>query len=233
MTHDIPDVAEAPPAGFARRILLTFTAPGTLGDSLRVRPVWAAAAVLGCMLVVAATAAIPADVWAEFLRTQTLSRGGDPAMTAPPTNVIRIFSTVGAAISWFVFLFLLSGIVTFIFAFVLGDEGRYGQYLASLAHANLIGAVGALLVAPLKIAERNPQLTLSVGTFLEGFLRDGFLLFWFRAMDLFAIWSWVVLGVLVSRIDGRRSAGSAVGILLGILLVLLSVVAWFQARSLS
>lgn len=224
---------EALRTGFGKRVLLTFTAPGALGDSLRAHPAWAAAALLGAVLVVGATAAIPAEIWNEFMRAQTLARGGTVQPGMEGSNLLRIFGVVGAAVGWFVILFAFSGVLTFIFAFVLGDEGRYRQYLAAHAHANLIGALGAVLVAPLRIARRDPQLTLSVGTFLEGVLQEGFLLGWLRAMDLFALWSWVVLAILVSRVDPRRSVGSALGILLTFFLVLLLGVAWLQARSLA
>ncbi|HSG46699.1 MAG TPA: YIP1 family protein [Longimicrobiales bacterium] len=224
---------EPPRRGFLSRVLLTFTAPGALGDSLRAHPAWFAAAVLGAVILVGATAAIPAEVWSEFMRAQTLARGGTVQEGAGNAELFRIIGIASAGLAWFVILFAFSGVLTFIFAFVLGDEGRYRQYLSALAHANIIGAVGALVVTPLRIARRDPQLTLSVGTFVEGFLGDGFLLFWLRGLDLFAIWSWVVLAILVSRIDIRRSTGSSVSILLGLLLILMSVVAWFQARALA
>ncbi|MDT8342073.1 MAG: ATP-binding protein, partial [Longimicrobiales bacterium] len=177
-------------------------------------------------------AEVPADVWAEFIRAQALAAGRE-APRAGAAGAFRVIGIASAGMAWFVFLFLLAGIVTFLFAFVLGDQGRYRQHLAALAHANLVAALGAVLVTPLRIAQRDPQLTLSVGTFLEGLLEPGFLLAWFRLMDLFALWSWVVLGILLSRIDTRRSAVSATGILAGVFLVIFMGIAWLQARSMS
>lgn len=233
MDGDERRAEEGPRRGLLNRILLTFTAPGALGDSLRVHPVWFVVALLGAVMVVGATAAIPADIWAEFMRTQTLARGGTVQEGAATAELFRIIGIVGAGLAWFVILFAFAGVLAFVFAFVLGDEGRYRQYLSALAHANLIAAVGALAVTPLRIARRDPQLTLSVGTFVEGFLQDGFLLFWLRGLDLFALWSWVVLAILVSRIDPRRSTGSAVAILLSLLMVIMLAVAWFQTRALA
>lgn len=224
---------EPPKLRLLHRILLAFTAPGALGDSLRAHPAWAATALIGAVLVVAATAAIPADIWAEFMRAQAMARGGTAQEGAATASLFRNIGIASAGLAWFVILFVVSGVLTFVFAFVLGDEGRYRQYLSALSHANLIAALGAVAVAPLKIARRDPQLTLSVGTFVERFLDEGFLLYWLRGMDLFALWSWVVLAILVSRIDPRRSAGSAVAILLTILVVVLSGVAWLQAQALA
>jgi hypothetical protein len=198
-----------------------------------VHPAWFWPALIGGLLVVVATAAIPVEVWAEFFRAQAMQRGGSAAEGAEAAEMFRIIGIASAALAWFVVLFVIAGIITFIFAFILGDEGSYRRYLSALAHANLIGAVGAVLVTPLKIARRDPQLTLSVGTFVENLLGDGFLYFWLRGMDLFAIWSWVAMGILVSRMDARRSAGSAVTTLLCMLLAMLAVFAWIQARQIA
>lgn len=222
-----------PRLGLGSRIVLVFTGPGRLGDSLREHPAWFWPALIGGVLVVGATAAIPVEVWAEFFRAQAMQRGGSAAEGAAAAEMFRIIGIASAALAWFVVLFVLAGLVTFVFGFILGDEGSYRRYLSALAHANLIGAAGALLVTPLKIARRDPQLTLSVGTFVERMLADGFLYFWLRGMDLFAIWAWVTLGVLVSRMDARRSSGSAVAILLSMLLAMLAVVAWIQARQIA
>lgn len=212
---------------------MTFTAPGRLGDSLRAHPAWFWPAVIGGVMVTAATALIPVEVWGEFFRAQAMQRGGSAAEGAAAAEMFRVIGIASAAVAWFVFLFLIAGIVTFLFGFLLGDAGTYRRYLSALAHANLIGALGAVLVTPLKIARRDPQLTLSVGTFVENFLDDGFLYFWLKGMDLFAIWSWVVVGILVSRMDTRRSAGSAVGVLLAVLLVILAILAWIQVRTMA
>lgn len=224
---------EPPRPGLPLRIALTFTAPGRLGDSLRAHPAWLWPALIGGLLVVGATALIPVEVWGEFFRAQAMQRGGNAAEGAAAAEMFRIIGIASAAVAWFVILFLVAGIVTFLFGFLLGDEGSYRRYLSSLAHANLIGALGAVLVTPLKIARRDPQLTLSIGTFVENVLGDGFLYFWLRGMDLFALWSWVVLGILVSRMDARRSAGSAVGILVTLFLAILAIVAWIQVRTMA
>ncbi|MEJ2538420.1 MAG: hypothetical protein P8188_00330 [Gemmatimonadota bacterium] len=230
---DRPDSPDK--AGFLRRLGLLVYAPGRLGDHLRSRPVWWDALVLGALLLAAANLAIPADVWADFLRTQQLSGGGGVGageMAEPVRgDLIRISASIGGSVAWVLFMFISAGIMAFIFAFVLGDEGRFRQYLAGTAHAALLTGMGALLVSPLKAARRDPELTLSVGTFLQGALRDTYLGSVLGALDLFGLWAWVVMGIVFSRFDERRSAGSAVGIVLGLSLLLVGVVSWFQYRS--
>jgi hypothetical protein len=228
-----PDAPER--TGFGRRLLLLITAPGALGDHLRARPVWWDALLLGGLLAAVSNLVIPADVWGEFMRAQAMARGGAPgASTAVPSGqIVRVAGSIAAPIFWALFMALSAGIMAFVFAFVFGDEGRFKQYFSATAHASLITAVGLVLISPLRIAREDPQLTLSAGTFLQGALGDGYLGTLANALDLFAIWAWIVMGVLFSRFDDRRSAGSAVAIVVALSAVILSVIAWFQYRALS
>lgn len=221
------------PTSFFKRLALLFTSPGALGDALRVRPAWFMMALLGMALVLTSTLLIPVEVWEESIRAQVMAQGqaaGTPTLSG---DLSRMLFAGAGAVMWFLVLFVFSGILTFIFAFILGDEGRYRNYLSALAHSYVIAAVGALLVTPLKVAQRDPQLTLSLGTFAESLLDEGFLLFFLRAMDLFALWSWIVLAILISRIDRSRGVGSAAAVVIGIMVALLAAVAWFQASQLA
>jgi hypothetical protein len=127
---------------------------------------------------------------------------------------------------YFVVTFLFAGIVTLGFAFLLGDEGRYKQYLASLTHAWLIPGLVGLALVPLRISEQNPQLTLNLGTFLF-FLPDGYLQKVFTMLDLSQIWAWLVVAQGAHVIDRRRSVGSAAALLILINVVLAMIFALF------
>jgi hypothetical protein len=212
---DAPDVTAAPPLPpLWKRIVDAFVEPTRLGDALAARPVWVTALLVGVALVVASSLLIPADVWQDMMRTQ-MSAGGrevPEGMAGVSTTVFRVWAVVGGLIFWPVWTFLVAGVVTLVFAFILGDEGRYRQYLALTSHALLIAAIGGLLVTPLRIAQSDPQLTLSVGTFLG--LEGGYLQRYLAGLDLFMLWAYVVLGIGVSRVDRSRSPGSAVAILM-------------------
>ncbi len=229
-TSDSPEKA-----GFGRRLLLLISAPGALGDHLRARPVWWDALLLGGLLAAVSNLVIPADVWGEFMRTQAMAAGGGAAGVDTPVpggQIVRIAGSIAAPIFWALFMALSAGIMAFVFAFLFGDEGRFKQYFSATAHASLITAFGLVLISPLRIAREDPQLTLSVGTFLQGALGDGYLGTFANALDLFAIWAWIVMGVLFSRFDDRRSAGSAVAVVFALSVAILAVIAWFQHRAL-
>ena len=125
----------------------------------------------------------------------------------------RIVGIGGAAVFWFVMSAAMAGLLTLIFAFILGDRGRYKQYLAVLAHAFLISAVGVLAVLPLKIAAQDASLLLSVGTFLP-FLEEGYFARVLGFVDLFGLWSWAVVGIGVAALEPKRTVGGAVGIVM-------------------
>lgn len=220
-------------AGLLKRLVLLVSAPGRLGDHLRVRPVWWDVLLLGALFVAISNWVIPPEVWEDFVRAQAMGSGSGPSDGTPPApgEMIRIFSSVAAPLAWGLFLLLSAGIMTFLFAFILGDEGGFRQYLAGTAHAALLTGAGALLVSPLKVARSDPQLTLSVGTFLQGALDGTFPGAFLNSLDLFGLASWIVMGLLFSRLDERRTAGSAVAVVLGVSLSLVAIVAWFQYRA--
>lgn len=205
-------VPELPP--FHRRILDVFFSPGRLCEALAEHPRWGLALALGAVLVVGQYLLIPADIWDATFRDMVLQQGREmPEGFGGGGTLMRLSGLIGGFVFWFVFSFLMAGVVTLIFAFVLGDEGRYRQYLAVLAHAWLIPAFVGLLLVPVRITARDPQLTLNLGSFLL-FLPDGYWLKVATMLDLTQLWAWVVVAVGAHAIDEDRSVKSAAIILL-------------------
>ncbi len=202
------------------RLLQLFFSPGALFQGLRERPVWGLVLLLGAVMVAVSVALIPVDLWIQMMREQAVDRGQDlPAGFGGAGPLFRAFSILGGVVGWLVMAFVLAGILFVIFAFLLGDEGRYTQYLSVVSHALFISAVGALLTVPLKIAQGDPTLTLSVGTF-AAFLEEGYLFRVLKLLDLFGLWGYGVMAVGVSKIDPRRSLGSSMVVLFGLALVM-------------
>jgi hypothetical protein len=204
-----------------------FFAPGALFDRLKDRPAWFTALLLGAVMTVVGVFAIPADIWEEMFRAQMLEQGQALPEGVGGGNLFRIGGAVAAGIFWFVMAFISSGVTTLIFAFILGDQVRFKQILSGLAHAMLLPATGALVTLPLRVAQRDPQLVLSVGTFVPGL--DGYLGAFLNGLDLFSLWAYFLIGLAISRFDPRRSVGSAVGIMIAMFVALIAVFAIFQA----
>lgn len=233
MTTDDPGIrpdpqeagqAQAPPSlpPLHVRIGQVFFSPGNLVEALAAKPAWAAALVVGAVLVLAQTLLIPADVWDAAFREAILAQGREvPEGFGAGGTFMRVSAVIFGALGYLIMTFLFAGVVTLIFAFVMGDEGRYRQYLAVLGHAWLIPAVIGLLLLPLKISQENPQLTLNLSSFLF-FLPEGYLTKVATMLDLSQVWAWLVIAQGAHAIDRRRSFGSAATVLM-VLVVLLAM----------
>lgn len=222
--RDLDDV-ELPP--LPKRLLMAFVSPGKLGEDLAEHPRWVFALLVTAAMVVLSITLIPTELFVEAQRAAMMERGGDiPPMSDDAIRVMRLVVPAVTGLSTVIFTFLFAGLYTLIFAFILGDEGRYVQYLAVLAHAWFIAAVFGLAVTPLRISTENPQFTVNLASFFV-FLPEGYLLNVLRALDLSQIWSTLVFAQGAHAIDPRRSFGSAAAIGLGVLLAFALVVANF------
>jgi hypothetical protein len=213
-----------------KRLLDAVVSPSKMGAAVAENPRWLGAMLVSALLLALSIGVIPWDVFEEMQRRLILQSGSQaPELPENLRTVLRVGSVVGAAVAFTILSFVGAAVSTFIYAFVLGDEGTYRQYLAVGVHAAVIPTVVGLLMAPLRIAARDPQLTLNVATFMP-FLSDGYLLGVLTAMDFSQIWSSIVVAYGVHAIDRRRSVTSAAMIQLGILLVIALVAGYFLSR---
>ena len=198
--------------GIHRRFLDTFFSPAKMNAYLAAEPRWVMALVLS----------------AALMRAQSLAQGGTPLpMPDWVTDWMGILTAVGAALSTSIAIPIGAGFLTVTFAFVLGDEGSYRQYLAVTAHSFFIPALVGLLITPLKIVTQDPQLTLTLGSFFF-FLPSGYWLGVLTAMDLTQIWSSLVIAQGAHSIDSRRSFRSAVVILLSLMFAMALIIGRFM-----
>ena len=221
------DAPEVP--SFPARVGQTFFSPGTLTTALAARPAWGAALALGAILVFLQSVLIPAEVWELMFRETLVQRGQEmpEGMAGGGAAIMRISAIVAGPIMYTLMTFLMAGVATLIFSFVLGDDGKYRQYLAMITHALLIPSFVGLLLVPLKIMQQNPQLTLNLATFFP-FVPEGYLLNVLTMLELSQFWAWFVVALGARAIDGRRSVGSAFAVLVGLSVVLALIFASFM-----
>lgn len=224
------DAAAVPVPSLPVRLLQTFVSPGKMASTVARHPRWLGAMLVGAVLVGLSVALIPQEIFEE-MRRRAVIRSGGPVQEFPERAraILRVANIAGAVVMFVILSFIGAGVRTFVFAFVLGDEGKYRQYLAVGTHAAVIWVAAALVLVPVRIAARDPQLTISLATFLF-FLPDGYMLNVLRALDLSRIWSTLVTALGIHAIDRRRSFGSAAAIQLGILLVLALAQGWLLTR---
>lgn len=199
----------------AVRFMQVFFSPGELFDRLKDKPAWFGAIVLGGLMVGLGTYLIPVELTLEVMRQQFMERGQDfPAgLEGGGAGLIRLAGLIFGPVFFGVFAVITTGVVTVIFTFLLGGEGRFKQYLSVIAHAYLISAVSYLALVPLRIAAGDPQLLLSVGTLLP-IGKDAYLGNFLGLIDLFSLWTWVIVGLGVATITKNLSWGAAATILM-------------------
>jgi hypothetical protein len=197
------------PMSLAARLTRVFFSPGDVFERLREEPSWFGALAVGALLVVLSLALIPAEIWVQAMRERAAEQGAElPSLMASAGPLFRLAGIASGVVFWFAWAFLLAGIVTVAFAFFLGDDGRYAQYLAVVSHALVISAFGAVLLGPLRIYRGDPSFTLNLGTFFP-FLGEGYAFRVLKLLDLFGLWGYAVIAVGVTKIDPRRGIAAA------------------------
>jgi hypothetical protein len=211
------------------RILQVFVSPAKLFDALAVTPKWlgAAAVVVGLGLIVQAV--IPV----ELIREMALS--GLPP-DASPEQVAAVEQFMGAtqAVRWaatvivpILLILFVSGFILLIWNAVLGGEQRYSSILACTSHSYIVWAVGGVATLPLLLARQDLRTTFSLHL-LTPFLDDSSYLYRFMAgLNLFGIWTMILLGIAVSRLYPKVSAGSACTVMVAAYVAMKAITAVF------
>jgi hypothetical protein len=225
--HENEDATSGLPS-LPRRLLAVFFSPGDLVERLAREPRWLTALLAAAFLIGLSVALIPVDIFIEMNREAAMERGAElPEMGERARNFMRFVIPVGSVLTTLLITGVLASVYTVVFAFLLGDEGRFVQYLAVLSHAFFIPALFGLLLTPLRVSTGDPQLTLNLASFFF-FLPDGYLFKVLKVFDLTQIWSTLVIAQGAHAIDRRRSFTSAAAILLVIFTAMALVVARFM-----
>jgi hypothetical protein len=223
--------ADAAPAStlpsLPARLAFVFVSPANLMQQLAKEPKWIGALLVGAFVVGLSMALVPVDIILEAQRQAALDAGREmPELPQAALTLMRIVIPATSVIMTAVMSFVFAGVCTVVFAFILGDEGTYKQYLAVISHAWFIAVLFGLLITPLRISQGDVQLTLNLGSFLP-FLPDGYFSNLFRLLDLTQIWASLVIAQGIHAIDRRRSFASAAMILLALLVGVSAIMANF------
>lgn len=199
----------------AVRALQVFGAPGRLFRRLRDRPAWMGALGLMIALTLLASVLVPD----ELVREAALAQAGGEADPEEIDRMMRtwmpVFRYGGSLVGPVLQTVVVAAFVVLIYNLALGGEASFRQAYAVTCHALLIAAVGSLLTVPLIVASGDLETALSLHLLVPG-LEEGSVLFnALRGMNVFGLWSGVVLGVGVSEIYPSRSARGAAGLLVG------------------
>ncbi len=217
-----PETSEVEPRklpALPRRLVDVMFSPGHLFEALAYRPVWVGALLVGAVLVVIASLitayGMPEHAWEDLISRQVRARGQEvPSNLETLVAITRLSTVIGGLAFWVVGAFILAGVLSLLFGFAMGDGARYGQYLSVVAHAAIISALGFLLTSPLRLAQGDPRLILSVGTFFGSSLGEGYLSRVLNVLDLFHLWSYLVIAVGVITLSKKRGWRGAAAVMM-------------------
>lgn len=221
--------AQEPDAGsFPRRVFDTFLSPVALFSRFGARPPWVDVMALSVVIGLIVFALIPTDVWVATMeeamrqRGQEMPPGADPAQMA---GIQRIGGMVGGAIAPWIMLAIQAGLMVLIFSLVLGGKATFRQYLSVVAHASLIGAVGQIASLPIALQQGVMTQGITLAALAGGMEKDSFVYQFLNVFNVFLVWQVVVMALGAATLNRRIGAGTAVGVLLGLLACIAAAVA--------
>jgi hypothetical protein len=213
----------APLPSLPARIVQVFVSPGALFDRLKETPVWLGALLVVAVVSLAINLLMPEEILRQLVEAQM------PADTPPEAvdqglQIARItgyFSVVVTAL-W---IAIVAGVIILIYNVFLGGNASFKQWLSAVSHAFLIMTAGSIITFVLMRVSGQPT-TLSLNLLIPG-LEEGYLFRLLSGIGVFGLWTAAVLGIAVSRIYPKRSAGSAAALLIGLSVVMTAIFAMF------
>ncbi len=140
----------------------------------------------------------------EYTRVESFSRYGAYAAVAGTLVVLPIFSLIFAGLYWVVF------------NTILGGTGSFKQVLAIVTHAQVPGAIGAAIGAPIqylqgKVTAGGPFNLGALAPMLDEGSTMSLLL---SSTRVFTLWGLVVTGIGLAVLYRRKSLNIAIGLVI-------------------
>ncbi len=219
--------APEPHAGsFPRRVIDTFFSPVALFSRFGARPPWVDVMILSVVLGAIAFALVPREVWVATMEEAMRGQPDAPPVDAEAmAGMQRVFGLIGAVLFPWIMLVVVAGVLVLLFSVILGGRATFRQYLSVAAHASLIGALGQLVALPIMIQKGIMTSGLTLGALAAGMDPESFVYQFLNAFNVFLIWQLVVMGLGASALNRRIGAGTAVGVLLGLNVLVALIIA--------
>ena len=217
-TGEAPGSAEpASLPSLPARIVQVFVSPAALFDRLKEVPAWIGMLLVLVVVSVVSSFLVPEEVMRELVQAN-LPADAEQAQIDQAVGFARALGRILAVVGTPITIAIVAGILILVYNVFLGGEARFKQLYSATTHGFVIYTVGSLLTLAL-ILSRGEMTTLSLNLLIPG-LEEGFLFRLLRGINVFSLWTAAALGIAVSRIYPKRSAGSATGLLIGLYVVL-------------
>lgn len=209
-----------------KRAIMVFVAPGALFDRLEEEPVWIDVMVLVAALSLASTLLIPGEMVREAMMQQA-PEGADAEQVDRMSRFIRTTGMVAAVVGPVFVAAVVAGATHLIFTLILGGRCTYRKLFSVASHMMLVPTVGTLLTVPLILSTGDVQTTLAFHLLAPGLDAGSYPYRLLHGLNVFGIGGAAVMGVGVSRLYEKRSAGSAVAVMLILYVAMKAVMAVF------
>lgn len=225
------EAGQEPLPNLGVRAVQVFTSPGQLFSALAARPVWVGALLLVLVLSVVSQILIPEEVMRQAMM-DSLGPDATPDQISRVEGMAgfgRIFAVGGALIAGPLFMAFVAGLLLLVYTVITGGDGTFGQMFSVVTHASIISAVGGLLGSLLVMATSDVNRQLTLRLLAPGTEDGSFAAIFLNGMNLFVLWAFVAMGIGVSRVYPKVSAGSAVAVILGSYVAVTAMIAFIRA----
>ena len=219
--NDERETSESRPINAIAALTLVLVFPRRTFERLRERPRWILPIIFGiaCALV-SATYAVRGGYMDPFIHSMALRSGHTP-------EIIKSGFAGGSVLMAVLGVPLIVLIETLFFRLagrVMGGRARFVEVLSAVAHASVVGGVGALAMAGLMRITGSPTVGANLAVLL-GSGANSFVWSLARQIDLFSLWFFVLLGIAagpVFELDRRKATRT--GVLFAIIYVLIMTI---------
>lgn len=220
-----PAQPAAPQPSLPQRVADVFFSPGKLfaGFAGAERPPWVGpvlvAALVTAIVSVAVVTMIPSERLAEFTLAQMRSAGmentptlADMTAQMEMTKGLRMVTGLVGAVIWpFLRAALVAAVLLVLFTYLLGGDATFRQYLAVASHAALVGVLGLVILTALQLATGRLDVAVDLSVLAPGVKGAPYAAL--KALSVFQLWTFAVLGIGVSAVNRRRWTGVVVAAL--------------------
>lgn len=210
------------------RLLQVFFSPAALFDRLKQRPVWIGAILALIVLSLVANLLLPEEILRQAVQAQ-LGPDATAQQVEAAARVGAIVGRVGAVLFPPLVVAIVAGVLILIYNTLTGGEATFRQLYSATAHAFVITTLGGFLTLGLIVARGDVQVALALHVLAPGLETTRYLYRFLHGINVFGLWTAVVLGIAVSRIYPRRSAGSAAMLLIALYVLFKAAMATFGA----
>ncbi|MGE5362093.1 MAG: YIP1 family protein [Bacteroidales bacterium] len=127
-------------------------------------------------------------------------------------------------------LLAISGIVLAVFT-MAGGDAKFKQVFAVVVHSGAVGVLGQLVTVPLSYITRSSQVVTNASVFFPMLDDKSFLYNVINKVDLFTVWSVMVMAIGLGVLYRRRTGPIAVVFFVLYALIALGIAAFQAARS--